>query len=64
MGDGYDLARKGDLSDFLRNCLSGFAADAGIDFIKDDGWDSVGFDECGFEGEHDSRRFAAGNDFA
>ena len=33
---------------------------SGIDFIKDDGWDSIGFDECGFEGEHDSRRFAAG----
>lgn len=64
MGDGYDLARKGDLSDLLCDRLSGFAADACIDFVKDDGRDSVGFDESGFEGEHDSCRFAAGNDFS
>lgn len=64
MGDGDDLARKRDLSDLLRDRLSGLSADAGIDFIKDDGWDSVGFDEGGFEGEHDSGRFASGYDFA
>ena len=44
--------------------MSGFAADASIDFIKDDGWDSIGFDEGGFESEHNSRRFAARDDFA
>ena len=27
--------------------------------FEDDGWDSIGFDEGGFEGEHDSCRFAA-----
>ena len=74
VGVGGDLWQVGDaqylpvLAEGVQQAANGvgdFAADAGVDFVEDDGrrW-RRGFVEAGdFDGEADAREFAAGGDF-
>ena len=65
MGDAQYLPVLAEGVQQAANGVGDFAADAGVDFVEDDGrrW-RRGFVEAGdFDGEADAREFAAGGDF-
>ncbi|OPZ07688.1 MAG: hypothetical protein BWZ10_02781 [candidate division BRC1 bacterium ADurb.BinA364] len=64
VGDAYDLMAAGQFAQFFADDLRRLAADARVDFVEHQGRDAVAGGEQAFDGQHDSRQFAARSDAA
>ena len=52
--DGDDLMRPADLSQLVADGVGDFAADVGVDFVKDEQGNPVVARQYGFDGEHNA----------